>query len=236
MSKADEYLDSLPEIALQLSAHRNPRAIIKTAAAGLVEQTGAALARIWLTGTPGRSRYRTLQLDDNVVLRLKAQSQRKVDLDAEQGREVMAAQWILRLAEERSSFASSRLYHGTETPDATWMRSNRFRAFSGHALTAGDQLLGVLAVFTRYPLSDRLERQLQLFGGLLSASLRDAAPTSTELSVPEGSSLDHAMRLYIEHVLSACDGKIEGEGGAADILRIHPNTLRSRMSKLGVRR
>ncbi|PHS69278.1 MAG: Fis family transcriptional regulator [Methylophaga sp.] len=41
---------------------------------------------------------------------------------------------------------------------------------------------------------------------------------------------------YIIQVLEYTDWRISGEQGAASILEMHPNTLRSRMSKLGVRR
>lgn len=243
MTRADEYLDSLPTIALRLSARRDQRYVIDTAVDGLVNQFGAALARIWIAGPVGRSRYRSLQLSPAECLRLKAQGVRKVNLDDEQGREVMAAPWIVRIGQNRESLSTSRLYHGTDTPDAGWMRSNRFRAFSGHALMDRGRLLGVLAVFTRYELIPRMESQLTVFAGLLSAAVRDAEQrgsvkkvASGGLRIPTGSTLDEGMRLYIEHVLSECSGRIEGKGGAAELLAIHPNTLRSRMSRLGVER
>ncbi len=47
--------------------------------------------------------------------------------------------------------------------------------------------------------------------------------------------LDDAMRTHIERALIHCHGRIEGAAGAARLLGIHPNTLRSRMHKLGVR-
>jgi len=49
-------------------------------------------------------------------------------------------------------------------------------------------------------------------------------------------SLDDAIRNHIERALRQCQGRIEGTTGAAKLLRVHPNTLRSRMQKLGVRR
>ena len=49
-------------------------------------------------------------------------------------------------------------------------------------------------------------------------------------------SLDEAERRHIEAVLRQTGGVIEGPAGAATILELHPNTLRSRMKKLGVRR
>jgi transcriptional regulator with GAF, ATPase, and Fis domain len=46
--------------------------------------------------------------------------------------------------------------------------------------------------------------------------------------------LDAAMRAHIERALRRCGGRIEGPGGAARLLGLHPNTLRSKMNKLGV--
>ncbi|MCP4579171.1 MAG: Fis family transcriptional regulator [Deltaproteobacteria bacterium] len=40
--------------------------------------------------------------------------------------------------------------------------------------------------------------------------------------------------MYIKKVLKITNGKIEGPNGAAEILGIHPNTLRGRMKKLGI--
>jgi DNA-binding NtrC family response regulator len=47
--------------------------------------------------------------------------------------------------------------------------------------------------------------------------------------------LDEAMTKHIERALVKCGGRIDGPRGAAKLLAIHPNTLRSRMAKLGVR-
>ena len=43
-----------------------------------------------------------------------------------------------------------------------------------------------------------------------------------------------AERQHIEAVLTQTKGVIEGPEGAARILNLNPNTLRSRMRKLGV--
>lgn len=45
---------------------------------------------------------------------------------------------------------------------------------------------------------------------------------------------DEAMRLHIERALARAGGRIEGPRGAARLLGIHPNTLRSRMARLGM--
>jgi transcriptional regulator with GAF, ATPase, and Fis domain len=43
-------------------------------------------------------------------------------------------------------------------------------------------------------------------------------------------------RRHIQSVLQKTDWVIEGDRGAAKILDLHPNTLRSRMKKLGIER
>jgi PAS domain S-box-containing protein len=48
--------------------------------------------------------------------------------------------------------------------------------------------------------------------------------------------LDEMESNHIRQVLQHTRGRISGEAGAAQILGMHPNTLRSRMSKLGIRR
>ncbi|KAA3612010.1 MAG: AAA family ATPase [Calditrichaeota bacterium] len=53
-------------------------------------------------------------------------------------------------------------------------------------------------------------------------------------SIPESYNLDEVTARHIKKVLSKTDGKIHGEGGAADLLGINASTLRNRMNKLGI--
>jgi transcriptional regulator with GAF, ATPase, and Fis domain len=46
--------------------------------------------------------------------------------------------------------------------------------------------------------------------------------------------LDEAMAAHIREVLNIAKGKIHGPGGAAELLGVHPNTLRWRLDKLGI--
>jgi formate hydrogenlyase transcriptional activator len=68
------------------------------------------------------------------------------------------------------------------------------------------------------------------------AAGRPAAAASGAAAGAAPVSLDEAERRHIEAVLFQTGGVIEGPAGAATILELHPNTLRSRMKKLGVRR
>jgi len=52
----------------------------------------------------------------------------------------------------------------------------------------------------------------------------------------EALTLDAVEKHHILAVLRQTRGVIEGPKGAANILKLHPNTLRSRMKKLGIKR
>jgi len=71
----------------------------------------------------------------------------------------------------------------------------------------------------------------------LDEKLQQAAHVAGPTAAPAlTASLKDAERRHIESVLTQAGWVIEGEHGAAKILGLHPNTLRSRMKKLGVKR
>jgi formate hydrogenlyase transcriptional activator len=70
------------------------------------------------------------------------------------------------------------------------------------------------------------------------AIVADAADAETR-GFPEalpGLTMEEVERRHIRAVLEQTGGVIEGPQGAARILALHPNTLRSRMKKLGIKR
>ena len=52
----------------------------------------------------------------------------------------------------------------------------------------------------------------------------------------EWCSLEEAERRYILRVLEKTGGRVEGPGGAAELLQLKPSTLRFRINKLGIKR
>lgn len=47
--------------------------------------------------------------------------------------------------------------------------------------------------------------------------------------------LDEMIATHIRRALKISEGRVEGRGGAAELLRLHPSTLRAKMRKLGIR-
>ena len=77
-------------------------------------------------------------------------------------------------------------------------------------------------------LSGQIEHKAQAKQGLLP-NVFQVVPTS-----PAIEPLDKIMSDYLGSVLNACNGKISGQGGAAEKLGMHPNTLRSKLQKLNI--
>lgn len=70
----------------------------------------------------------------------------------------------------------------------------------------------------------------------LNAPLLPLGPSShTNRDLQPPASLNNTIRSAIEAALRSSHGKVEGPGGAAELLEVNPNTLRSKMRKLGIR-
>jgi len=82
-----------------------------------------------------------------------------------------------------------------------------------------------------------IERAVILAHGV-SLPLEDGLPTRRHTETLTGAPLTLAAveRQHIVRVLQAADWTIEGPGGAARLLGLHPSTLRSRMRQLGITR
>ncbi len=73
-----------------------------------------------------------------------------------------------------------------------------------------------------------------LFGSSASPVAARTVPTPSTTSSPAGASLCEIERQHIFAVLQQTNWRIEGKGGAANILELEPSTLRSRMKRLGI--
>jgi len=90
-------------------------------------------------------------------------------------------------------------------------------------------------------LANVIERALILTTGTTlrvdeALEIRPPVPTATAATsaTSDGRTLDQVERDHIVNVLEQTEWRVEGDQGAAVILGLHPNTLRSRVKKLGI--
>jgi formate hydrogenlyase transcriptional activator len=83
-----------------------------------------------------------------------------------------------------------------------------------------------------------LELETDLISVPASEAFRDTAVEAVQPSGPtsELKTLEEVERAHISAVLQQTHGVVEGANGAAKTLGMHPNTLRHRMEKLGIKR
>jgi len=89
-------------------------------------------------------------------------------------------------------------------------------------------------------LENLIERALVLSKGRPMA-FNELVPNKSSNIMPapalpynESYNLDDVVSNHIKSVLALTKGRVGGTGGAAEVLGIHPNTLRNRMDKLGI--
>ena len=117
------------------------------------------------------------------------------------------------------------------------MKLIRPPAFAPHAL---DQLLSYDWPGNIRELENAIERAVITCGGKPISFEYLSKPRERRKALPSGSPeneiapLDAVVAGHIREALEAADGRVNGPGGAADLLGINPSTLRKRMRKLGI--
>jgi formate hydrogenlyase transcriptional activator len=81
-----------------------------------------------------------------------------------------------------------------------------------------------------------LENDLTNISGAFVISPAEMAQVAARAEASQVKTLQEVEREHIESVLHQTHGVIEGASGAAKALGLHPNTLRHRMEKLGIKR
>jgi transcriptional regulator with GAF, ATPase, and Fis domain len=76
-----------------------------------------------------------------------------------------------------------------------------------------------------------LEAPVQSGFSLESSAISEPSP---DLQNGKSLSFDEILSHHIRRVLKMTDGRVGGEGGAADLLQVNPSTLRKRMKKLHI--
>ena len=129
---------------------------------------------------------------------------------------------------------------GDDIPPLALFLVNKFASRIGKRIDGvGKETMGRLLAYA-WPgnvreLENIIERAVILANGTIleiDPNILSLARTTAEAS--QEFTLEGVERDHIVKVLKQTDGVIDGPRGAAKILNIHPNTLRSRMKKLGI--
>jgi transcriptional regulator with GAF, ATPase, and Fis domain len=153
---------SLDRVALEMTSTLELDAVLASVTRGLVDDLGVALARVWLVD-PGEP-----------AMRLRASSGLSTRLDGAYGRVAIGARKIGRIAETREAMWTNDVANDERIADPAWARENGLVSFAGWPLTFRESLEGVLASFSRRPLSDDELTRMALFAHQAAIAIKNA--------------------------------------------------------------
>ncbi|HVF50894.1 MAG TPA: PAS domain S-box protein [Pyrinomonadaceae bacterium] len=130
------------EVGVALAGSDSLPRILQRCAAALVQHLDTAFARIWTLN----EREQTLEL--------QASAGMYTHLDGAHGRVPVGEFKIGRIAASRQPHLTNAVIGDPEVGDQEWAKREEMVAFAGYPLIVGDRLLGVMAMFSRHPLTD----------------------------------------------------------------------------------
>jgi transcriptional regulator with GAF, ATPase, and Fis domain len=175
-------VEALQELALRISGERSVESVLQQIVAGLVQQSGVALARVWVVDLG--------DICECCSMRPSCPDQtRCLHLAASAGSSLTGECWS-RTDGDFRRMPLGRLKVGSVASDRTgllivdprseewarpaWVESERITSFVGQPLVFRDETLGALAVFRREPINEREFRWLRMFADQAASAIANA--------------------------------------------------------------
>ena len=203
-------LQQANRIAQSFSTSLNLEEIAHLATEGLVKYFDCAFARIWLV-EPDRS-----------ILRLVASSGLYTRTDGSFSRIQMGAFKIGKIAQNRVSLLSNNLAEEAWVRHPEWAIANKIRSFAGYPLATSDRVVGVLAAFSRDPMSPEFLKVLSSFCATLTVALEMAAlhqKESQNIHIAKSTITlaEHSLSDSLAHILGSTSLAVLGTERSLDL-------------------
>ena len=169
---ASPDLDPLERVTEQMASTLDLDEVLAAITVGLVEDLGAALARIWLLESAA---------DETLSLRLTASAGLSSRLDGAHARVLVGALKIGQIAAERRAVCLNELADDPRIIEKSWVKQHGLASFAGYPLLFRGELLGVLAMFARRELTAIELARLARFANRAAIAVQNAR-THAELA------------------------------------------------------
>jgi len=169
--------DVLERITLQMASSLDLQQVLATITQGLVEELDVAFTRIWLLG-PGdlcAGCYKAADCTNrNRCLHLEASAGLSTNLNGEYRRIPLGAFKIGKIAQGHGALNTNDVLGDDRLPNKQWIQDNGLHSFAGHPLKFRWELLGVIAMFGRRPLSEEEFERLAVFANQAAIAIKNA--------------------------------------------------------------
>jgi len=167
----------LERITLQMTSSLDLRVVLTTVTQGLVDELDAAFARIWLLGSGDLCAdcYKAADCTNrDRCLHLEASAGLYSNLNGEYRRIPLGALKIGKIAQGVGPMYTNDILGDDRLPNKQWMKDNGLRSFAGYPLKFHWELLGVIAMFGRRPLSEEEFERLAVFANQAAIAIKNA--------------------------------------------------------------
>jgi formate hydrogenlyase transcriptional activator len=203
---AGSLVSALDRVALEMTSTLELDAVLSAITRGLVDESGVALARVWLLEREGTTAGSTLLL--------RASSGLSERLDGLYARVAVGARKIGHIAETRQPLWTNDVVHDERIADHAWARDNGLVSFAGWPLTFRDELQGVLATFARRSLGEDDLKRMGLFARQAAIAIQNARLFTTVRTLEERLAAENAYLRReaagaeedVMEALSRCEG------------------------------
>lgn len=188
------------EVGKVLSHNQGLRALLQGCTEALVRHLDAAFARIWTLNATKQ------------VLELQASAGLYTHLNGSHARVPMGHLKIGKIAADKKPHLTNSVVGDPHVPEQAWARQQGLVAFAGYPLERGDEVVGVMAIFARYPLTSFTLKSL----GMVAARIT----TAIEREIAHEAHLKSAR--HCEQILASAGEGIYGLDLECNVTFVNP--------------
>jgi PAS domain S-box-containing protein len=209
------------EVGSILVRSKDLRSLLQLCTEAIVKHLDAAFGRIW-----------TLNERDN-VLELQASAGMYTHINGPHARVPVGKFKIGLIAQERRPHLTNAVFDDPRIGDPEWAKQEGIVAFAGHPLIVADKLVGVMAMFSKKPLTETTLTALSSIADEIALGIERKGSEerisrqikklsslhSIDLAITSNLDLRVTLKVFIEHVITqlAVD--------AADVVLLNPHTM-----------
>ncbi|WP_454062327.1 PAS domain S-box protein [Candidatus Nitrospira salsa] len=161
------------EVGRVIQQSHDIEGMLQGCAEALVQNLDAALARIWILNTSEQ------------ILELRASAGLYTHQDGAHGRIPVGQFKIGKIASEKRPHLTNDVIGDPRVPDQEWVKQESLVAFAGYPLMSGQNVLGVMGMFSRRPLTEYALRSLQTVSDRITTAIERHAAEQAHLKLSE---------------------------------------------------